>query len=244
MNTANGSTVTLNDSIYKDVKVGKNATLTFTSPVLYLKKLHLEDGATVKFANCAVVKIEDDFHMHKDNNFNPDGNSVLVYAEKHVHVHEGSTVKGTIYSLDHIHTKGKKNERVTMIGQFISKDIHSDYTTWNWNTNCSGSCNFKRTNLFAENNSSDLLGADEVRLNVFPNPSTGRFTIDINSPQKGTMNVTIYNPLGQVVKSVQDTEFDRVNSIEVDLTKYASTYYLVKVDLPSGTATRKVVMIK
>jgi hypothetical protein len=244
VNTANNSTVTLTDSIYKDVKVGKNATVIFTSPVLYLKKLHSEDGATIKFTSCAVVKIDDHLHLDKDNNFNPDGNAIVVYSEKHVHIHEGSTVKGAIYALDHFDTKGKDDKRVTMIGQFIGKEFHSDYTTWNWGTACNTNCNFKATQILAANDESNFLKEGEVRLNIFPNPSTGKFTIDINSPLKGTMNVTIYNPLGQIVKTVQDTEFDGVGSIDIDLTKYASTYYLVKVDLPSGSTTRKVIMVK
>lgn len=199
---------------------------------------------SIKFSNCTEVRIDDHFHLHKDNNFNPDGNSVVVYVEKHAHIHEGSTVKGVIYALDKLETKGKKNDRVSMTGLFISEHVHGTHTTWNWGTSCTTNCNFKAVQLTTANKESDLLKEGEVRLNVYPNPSMGRFTIDINSPQKGTMHVTIYNPLGQIVKSIQDTEFDGVNSIEVDLTKYASTYYLVKVDLPGGSTTRKVVMLK
>jgi hypothetical protein len=168
----------------------------------------------------------------------------LVYAEKHVHVHEGSTVKGTIYTLDHFDTKGKKESRISMIGQFIGKDIHSDYTTWNWGTNCSGSCNFKRRNMLAENNASDFLKEGEVRLNIYPNPSDGQFKIDINSEQKGNLRVTIYNPLGQEMKAIYDPEFNGNALIDVDLTYSTSTYYLVKVELPNETITRKVVIYK
>jgi hypothetical protein len=43
----NNTTMYLNDTLYKEVKVGKNATAIFTSPVVnIMKKLKLEEGAT------------------------------------------------------------------------------------------------------------------------------------------------------------------------------------------------------
>jgi hypothetical protein len=138
---ASGQTVTLADSIYNKVKVEKFGTVIFSSPVVNIRHLDAKEFTVIRFAQCAIVRMKEHMHIKRNSKFNPDELDVTVFAQKHVDIKEGSVVFATIYAKDeHIHAKGKGNNRTAMTGLFIGKKIHKgEYVDWNANKQC-GRC--------------------------------------------------------------------------------------------------------
>ncbi len=241
---ASNATITLNDSIYKDVSIGTNATVTFSQPIVYLKSLSTNSNVKIKFSNCAVLVIYNEVELGPFNQFNLDLKSVTVYGRKEVEIERGSVVNAAIYSLSEIEAEGTSTARVSMNGMFIGSEVEGHYTSWNWNNICVG-CTLNKTQPVASNsdNANDI-GKDEVSLNVFPNPSTGRFNIEINSTLEGLLRVTVLNYLGQEVQTVVKPNFTGTASVRVDLNDVASSYYMVKVEMAGQTRYRKVILTK
>ncbi|MGD1848091.1 MAG: M43 family zinc metalloprotease [Salibacteraceae bacterium] len=80
-------------------------------------------------------------------------------------------------------------------------------------------------------------------LSVFPNPSTGEFTayIEFNAPS--TVDLRVYNQLGQVVERNQFTQFYSGN-LPIDLSQQPAGLYLVELTTPFGIATKKVQVLE
>ena len=157
---ANNATVTLTDTIYNKIKMGKYTTVVFTQPVVNIRHIESKEFAVIKLARSTKIRLKEHLHMKRGSTFNPNRLSVTVFAQKHVHVEEGSKVIATIYANDeHIEVKGKANNRTTMIGLFVAKTFgKGEYTDWYANTQC-GKCSLNST-LFAKITSSKDVACD------------------------------------------------------------------------------------
>ncbi|MFH1118283.1 MAG: IgGFc-binding protein, partial [Bacteroidota bacterium] len=91
------TTMTLDGNLYKEVKVGVNATAIFTQPVLDIKLIRMEDGATLKFAPCTKVHLRDGLISKKNITINPDEFKVIFYIDSDVQFMEGAYVTGVLY---------------------------------------------------------------------------------------------------------------------------------------------------
>jgi hypothetical protein len=241
---ANNGTVTLSDSIYKNINIGTNATVTFTKPVVYIKSLSTNSGAKIKFSNCCILKIINAIEIGPYNQFNTDEKGVIVYAMDEVDIDKGSTINGSIYSLEKIEVEGTYNAQVSMKGLFIGEEIEAEYSTWNWNSVCTGCSLNKTESSAAENENIKSTLTDEIQFNVFPNPTTGKFNIEINSTLEGPLKITVYNYLGEEVQTFIKPNFTGTATVKVDLKDAASSYYLVKVEMAGRTLYKKVILTK
>jgi hypothetical protein len=82
-----------------------------------------------------------------------------------------------------------------------------------------------------------VVGVDEPvennLLNIYPNPNSGIFTIDIENLNEA--NLVIYNLSGQIVLQKKLTQ----NLTSIDLTKFAKGMYFVKVQMDNGAVNTK-----
>jgi hypothetical protein len=151
VNVANGTTVTLSDSIYKNVHIGENATVTFTRPVVYIADLKVKNGATVKFTGCTRLSVDKKVDFEKNTKFNLERHKVIMYVgqedkkdnKKVVEWDEGSVFFGNVFAQrGEIRShKGKIDNPIRLTGQFIARKVQGDdYTIWDWETNCDPTC--------------------------------------------------------------------------------------------------------
>ena len=84
----------------------------------------------------------------------------------------------------------------------------------------------------------------KVDLNVFPNPTSGAFNVDIKSDLQGPLTITIYNYLGQEIQTISKPDFTGTDKVLIDLNDVASTYYMVKVEMAGKTMYKKVIVTK
>ncbi|MDN3678006.1 T9SS type A sorting domain-containing protein [Flavobacterium paronense] len=81
------------------------------------------------------------------------------------------------------------------------------------------------------------LGNDEFEINnlkVYPNPTIDILTVSYSEPISG---VEVFNIIGQQVFSVES----RTNEVQIDMARYASGTYLIKVSVDDMTKTVKVI---
>ena len=239
----NNSTVDLNDSIYKELYIGTNATVTFTRPVVYIKKLHTNSNVKIKFSACTVLKIYDKSEIGASNLFDSDMKGVIIYARKDITIEKGSSFTGIIYTLDKIEAKGQSSGQISMKGMFIAEKIESNHTLWNWNTNCSG-CSLNKTKVTIINESTIPSHPSELQFNVYPNPTNGVFNVEINSYQAGNLNIRIFNYLGQEIRSINKPEFWGFMNEKIDLTAESSTYFIIKIETGGQILSRKLIVTK
>ena len=75
------------------------------------------------------------------------------------------------------------------------------------------------------------------RITVWPNPSTGIFSVKINIPGNGSWEVTVKNLLGETVHTETAG-----NYFELDLSGQQAGYYFISVGTKFGVAAKGVVI--
>ncbi|MEI7664201.1 MAG: T9SS type A sorting domain-containing protein, partial [Bacteroidota bacterium] len=83
-----------------------------------------------------------------------------------------------------------------------------------------------------------------VGLQIFPNPTSGIFTIEIKSPKSDMMDISILNQQGETVWSRAGVHVDGTATVNPDLGQLPQGTYLVQVSNGSGKLNRKVVIQK
>ena len=102
-------------------------------------------------------------------------------------------------------------------------------------------------NLFIDNVSVaspeavDKMFFDASGIIIYPNPSTGKFTIDIGNKTQ-VKNIKVINLTGRVIYDKDINSTISTNSLDVDLDKRSKGIYLVKVALEEIVIVRKLVL--
>jgi hypothetical protein len=84
--------------------------------------------------------------------------------------------------------------------------------------------------------------ADEKKLLVYPNPSTGIVHIDINGFEGRKTELRILNVIGSVIYRESLTELNDRYTKTLDLSKFASGLYYVKIETENASEMRKLVI--
>jgi len=84
--------------------------------------------------------------------------------------------------------------------------------------------------------------ANNVNLTVYPNPTTGVFTLNVNTTDVNELDIKVMNMQGQVVFAKNN--FDNIANVneQIDLSENANGIYFVTVTTDKGVITHKVVV--
>jgi hypothetical protein len=113
----------------------------------------------------------------------------------------------------------------------------------------SGGCTFSITKPITVRASADPLcrggiGINEVNfsenVSIFPNPTSGTFQLNVYGGEE-TLSVMIYDLSGKVIYT-ENAKGGAVYNKEIDLSKYASGVYYVKVQSGNNIAVKKVAL--
>ena len=111
----------------------------------------------------------------------------------------------------------------------------------------SGGCTFSVTKPITVRAAADPLcrtGINEVNfsenVSIFPNPTTGTFQLNVYGGEEN-LSVMIYDLSGKVIYS-ENAKGGAVYSKEIDLSKYASGVYYVKVQSGNNMAVKKLAL--
>jgi len=79
------------------------------------------------------------------------------------------------------------------------------------------------------------------RFDIYPNPNTGQFTLNIDLQEETTLSLKLYHFTGQLLLSEEVGRIIGNYSQQVDLSTYAKGIYYVQIMTGEGVVTRKVV---
>jgi len=84
--------------------------------------------------------------------------------------------------------------------------------------------------------------ANNVNLTIYPNPTTGVFTLNVNTTDVNELDIKVMNMQGQVVFA--KNSFDNIANVneQIDLSENANGIYFVTVTTDKGVITHKVVV--
>lgn len=78
-------------------------------------------------------------------------------------------------------------------------------------------------------------------ISVFPNPTTGRFTISFHTPSQEQVSIKVINPLGQEIAGAAEGN-KSAGTLTVDLTNHASGVYMLHIMAGNKTAVKRIVV--
>jgi hypothetical protein len=79
----------------------------------------------------------------------------------------------------------------------------------------------------------------------YPNPFNPTTTIEFAIPQNGRYNLSIYNVLGQYVKTLTDTEYDAgYYKVNFDASRYSSGIYIYRLSGNKVNISKKMLLVK
>ncbi|WP_190277589.1 glycosyl hydrolase family 18 protein [Adhaeribacter rhizoryzae] len=74
---------------------------------------------------------------------------------------------------------------------------------------------------------------------VYPNPSPGRFRVNLNSPQNGELTISLYNANGRLLKEIKDVKNDAYEK-ELDLRAFAAGIYFIRISVGSFVQSQRI----
>ncbi len=97
-------------------------------------------------------------------------------------------------------------------------------------------------------NVSECIGIDEVfggmKLNIFPNPNTGVFNLEISSLNAENLDITIYNNIGVLVYESRNLEIKGNYSSKIDLSDFSSGLYFINLSKDGDNYSEKIIIRK
>jgi len=87
----------------------------------------------------------------------------------------------------------------------------------------------------------DIISSEHV--SVYPNPSTGTFSMNITIPNISAGDMIVYNALGKAVLQKTIT-FSSGTDVEVDLNTNPDGMYLIRMETAEGTVIKKIIINK
>ena len=78
-------------------------------------------------------------------------------------------------------------------------------------------------------------------VNIYPNPSHGQFTLELNLPEKTQLHIKLYSFTGQLIHSKQIGNVSVSFTEQLDLSGYARGIYYIQVVTENAVVTRKVI---
>jgi hypothetical protein len=85
--------------------------------------------------------------------------------------------------------------------------------------------------------------ADNGNVQIYPNPNTGMFTIDVQLPKQEYVKISVINMLGQEVRVVNNSMMHS-GKFNVDLTGEKAGMYFINITSQGNTITKKVNVTK
>ncbi|UOQ55120.1 reprolysin-like metallopeptidase [Hymenobacter cellulosivorans] len=95
----------------------------------------------------------------------------------------------------------------------------------------------------AYTNEANVLGSSSASLlkgiQVYPNPSTGIFKVNVDNTQRGAITLRVTDAMGRTVATQALTKAASLLQYDLDLSKLSTGVYQLHIDMPEGTAVQR-----
>jgi hypothetical protein len=245
----NNATMTLSGNAYKTVKIGKNATVIFTEPVVDINGyLTMNLGSKIEFVQCTKIHLKGKFTAGKNVIINPDELSVVFYIEGDVTFGSGAHVAGVFYlSNAEVYNFDVANSTVNLPGMFkgmfLAKVIYSGKNNnWYMSTMCNNCTSVNVKNLAVE--SPGIITGSGAVLKNYPNPFSDKTTVNFMLPEAGHVTIDVFNLSGKLVQSLYngDVNMNQEYTVEFDGSTLSKGLYIYKMTTNNEVVTGKMIV--
>lgn len=249
------TTMTLDGNLYKEVKVGVNAIAIFTQPVIDIKIIRMEDGATLKFTQSAKVHLKEGLISKKNVTINPDELFVVFYIDCDVQFLEGANVTGVLYLgnsqpnsiCNHkLSIAASKTSRPAVFkGMFLAESIYSmRNTNWYMSSACNINTPVEGKNFVYEPSTSAT--ETGILLKSYPNPFSEKTNIVFRIPIDTYVKLDVFDISGKLIKSLfnENAIGGQDYTIEFESNNLTGGVFLIKMSTNNEVITGKLIQIK
>jgi hypothetical protein len=256
-------TVTLTDTLYREIKVGKHATVIFTRPVVNIEtSLRLDDYATVKFTGCTKVRIKGDLYANSYISINPTELGVIFYIGDNATFGATNLVNAVIYcqignshytdkcgifsheSRIYIHDSRSDHPGIYK-GMFIADEMYVHrYNNFYLETNC-GICTSTSPKEL-EVGVTNPVQTNEAVVKNYPNPFSAKTNIVFTLPQNDKVRLEVYDLSGKLIQTLfnGDVSGEQEYKVEFDGSALTDGIYIYKMTTNDGVITGKMILNK
>lgn len=255
----NGKQLDFGSKFFGKVKIGKNATLTFTGTGdLYFKTLKIKKGGKLNFEQTAKVHIKSYIRLADEITINESQENVKVFVSKNVGIGMGSHINAYLHSLSGIDIKAANSDNKTIInGLLIGSKIKSgtNVILKGQPTDCN--------NILLTSNLSDSLIAEmgeysETKreeaiiaepsndgVKFGPNPATEYVNITLPyTIGEEKVKIMVRDSQGRQVRT-QDSVIDNTkNHLQIDLRKLQAGLYFIELAIKNEKRMIKLQVLK
>jgi hypothetical protein len=82
----------------------------------------------------------------------------------------------------------------------------------------------------------------QTTYHVFPNPTTGKINIVVNSVNSENYTLDIYNAIGQIIQSENITQLTKEMKKEINLGAFGKGFYIIKLTSSSHSKSTKIIV--
>jgi len=223
------ATITLKDSIYKNIVVGSGAKVTFSAKTIYANTITTGTKVTFIFSQCPKIVVCENMLIDESNTINALNKSIIFYCAKDVRINKGTVLNGAIYSNGKIESFGASTTRVKITGKFLAANQYHSFTDISSASVCSSCTNLFGLGKFSgikQNTPNEVI--DEISL--FPNPTNNTSTLRLNTNDSGALRIKIFNITGSLLYTYEISDFDKKAEIPLNMNGFATGIYIVKAE--------------
>lgn len=130
--------------------------------------------------------------------------------------------------------KGNNLGTTTLTASYLGNSISTSVTVYESNIPMPDISSLSSNDFEQRNLDQDIL--------IYPNPNNGNFEIKLNSLFRGSIDVEIYNNIGQIISKLETEITESNDTVNISLNNLNSGIYFVKVISGSTSKTRKIII--
>ncbi len=244
-----GITVTLAGNNFGKIEIKEGANVTFTSSTINVVELQVKKGTTTKlttvnFVNPTTISVKNKVTVEENARVNEGGPKVTFYLSINNNDDDNTEkfiVKGknTRVTSNIIIPKGKlriegSEEGCIMTGWYVVGKVESTGKNVQWNKyECGGTQSFRNASpstfaqtedVFAKSSLIIDEATEELKVNVFPNPSSTNFKLNIDSKSNERITIRILDMVGKEINVIQSYK-TKSNTLQIGAALIAGTYF-------------------
>ena len=253
-----GAIVTLTNNLFGDITVETGARITFTNAQVKIASLNVQAGdnnlyTTVNFSQNTAVLVSNRVDIGERCLVNPGNNKVTFYMgdlnfnQEKFTVKSGDTkVTANVYMPNGKMTvkSGENKKTCYLTGIFMAEEVKGDGENVTWN---SYDCGYALTAPTKEAINATATTEEQIAnagIKIYPNPTAGKFTIEITNIKSAKADVIVLNVSGAVIEKRSMELTGAKQYLDFDIEKQAAGIYMVQVSTGEGVKTVKLVKAK
>jgi len=229
-----GESRTLKAGRYGKIKIGKDATLTFSGGDVFIRSLKAKKNARLTFTDHTTLLVRGGVKLGKNAAVNTGGEQVSIYAGGNITTGNGSELRGYFHSRARLKT-GRGGEITSLEGLFVADKIRGGRNT-HWSGGgvlCTGNEEPEATLARVGQSETEsggeahVEGQDTLHVTLYPNPvAYDMLKVKIEAAEPGG-TLTLLDIRGNVIRA--STYKGRSDTREIDMRKVAPGTYILRV---------------